>query len=205
MDKDQQLKEQLDDASKEKSRKKETCEKMKINIKSNRERFKKQENEFKGLIDDAAEMPVEENKEVEEDKEMEDAEDAEVKEQEESDDEDSQIESGAKKAKIEPEGYKQILRTKKINHTFDDEQIKVLARDKANIVRDAQVLHTELDQASPNLSIILEYKQKLNDFQDKERILRECEQFIQTSKETLNASKKKRHDEFIVGFEFISS
>ena len=44
----------------------------------------------------------------------------------------------------------------------------------------------------------------MNDFKEKEKLLRECEQFIKNSKETLNACKKKRHDEFIVGFDFIA-
>jgi len=35
-------------------------------------------------------------------------------------------------------------------------------------------------------------------------MLRDCEAFIQASKEELNAFKKKRHDEFMNGFKYIS-
>ena len=56
MKEDERLKEELDNANREKTKKKELCDKMKMNIKANRERYKKQEKEFRGLIDDEDEQ-----------------------------------------------------------------------------------------------------------------------------------------------------
>mgnify|MGYP006891311958 CR=1 FL=1 len=76
-----------------------------------------------------------------------------------------------KKAKIEAnhdvikqEGYKFFWKLKDINHTFNDEQIEILSRDKQEIRNKAQAIRSELEATNPNIQIIHEFKQKLNDF-----------------------------------------
>jgi len=45
----------------------------------------------------------------------------------------------------------------------------------------------------------------LGDYQQKEDMLRECEQFIKEKREEFNRLKKFRHDEFMKGFKLISN
>ena len=70
------------------------------------------------------------------------------------------------------------MKEKDITRVFNDAEIESLARDKALIRADAQKLRTELESSNPNIQIIHEFKQKLSDFQAKEKVLKECESFI---------------------------
>ena len=89
-------------------------------------------------------------------------------------------------------------------HTFNDAEIEVLARDKQEIRGQAQAIRSELERASPNIQIIHEYKSKNSDYEQKEKLLKDCETFIQTKRDDLNKLKRARHDEFMEGFNFIS-
>ena len=93
---------------------------------------------------------------------------------------------------------------KDISKTFNDAEIEILSRDKQDIRSDAQKIRTELEATNPNIQIIHEFKQKLEDFKSKEILLKQCENFIISRKEELNGLKKLRHDEFMTGFKFIS-
>lgn len=56
-DEENEIKNQLEVAGNEKLKYKEHCDKMKINIKGNREKYKKQEREYEGLLDDHKKAP----------------------------------------------------------------------------------------------------------------------------------------------------
>jgi len=106
---------------------------------------------------------------------------------------------------MQQEGYKYFWKQHDIQHTFTDEEIGILERDKKEIRAQAQGLRAELEEANPNIQIIHEFRKTLKDFQLKEKILRECEDFIQSRKEEMRKMKKARHDEFMDGFKFISA
>ena len=58
---------------------------------------------------------------------------------------------------------------------------------------------------NPNIQIIVDYREKLIDYKNKDKILKECEKFINETKELMQTHKQKRHDDFIEGFQFISN
>ncbi len=82
------------------------------------------------------------------------------------------------------------MKHRDITHTYNEEEIEILKRDKSEIVKASQNLKNELEGTNPNIQIIHQFKEKLNDFRIKEKSLRECESFIQIQKEKLNHLKK---------------
>ncbi len=60
----------------------------------------------------------------------------------------------------------------------------------SDIVKASQNIKKKLQGMNPNIQIIHQFKEKLNDFRIKEKSLRECESFIQIQKEKLNHLKK---------------
>ena len=223
-DRENEIKNSLDEAGKQKLKYKEHCDKMKQNIKGNREKFKKQEREFEGLIDQpkpSKEMEVvaldeesqvaESQGQLQESQQQEDSQKSQIMNSLNSEAEDAR-ESKQKQRKldlqsqhIKAQGYRYFWRQGDITHTFNDPEIAILARDKQEIRQEAQRIRAELEATNPNIQIIHEFRTKLNDCNAKEKVLKDCESFIQTEKEELNSLKKLRHDEFTTGFKFISS
>lgn len=61
-----------------------------------------------------------------------------------------------------------------------------------------------MNELNPNINIIRAYKEKMQDFKNKQTQLIECEEVISDSKESLQNIKNKRHDEFMAGLNFIA-
>ena len=62
-----------------------------------------------------------------------------------------------------------------------------------------------MQQSNPNIGVIQTYRARLQEFQEKENLLKQVESLIGDMKEEYNGLKKARHDEFMAGFNMISS
>jgi structural maintenance of chromosome 4 len=66
-------------------------------------------------------------------------------------------------------------------------------------------LSSDLEQTNPKINIIQQYRQRLQDFKEKDAKLKEVEKGLNDMKDECNTLKKRRHDEFNHGFSIISS
>ena len=92
------------------------------------------------------------------------------------------------------------MKKREIQKSFNESDIEILTRDKAVIKDYAQRIKGELESVNPNIQIIVDYREKLIDYKNKDKILKECEKFINETKELMQTHKQKRHDDFIEGF-----
>lgn len=153
-DEETEIKNKLDEEGKQKLKYKEHCDKMKHSIKGNREKFQKQEREFEGLIEDnpadgpsasqqnqVVELDVDENAPKEESEIVQSSQaggDQAVN--------NKQLKLNPNQQdQIQKEGWRFWFKGKDIMKTFVDEEIAVLARDKATIRGEAQRLRSELE------------------------------------------------------------
>lgn len=70
------------------------------------------------------------------------------------------------------EGFEFHLKHTPISYNYTDEDIERLLQDKADIKERVFHLENELQQANPNINIIMTYKQRHSEFVDREALLR---------------------------------
>jgi len=86
------------------------------------------------------------------------------------------------------------LENSDIGYTFGDEQIAQLARQKAEIHAEISMLITQLQETNPNVQILAQYRQRKQEFNEKEKTLRDLEENLAKRKAEHDALKTKRHD-----------
>jgi hypothetical protein len=78
-------------------------------------------------------------------------------------------ERGSKRLRgdVDVSTFRDFMQTKNILHTFNDVEIEILTRDKAEIKKVATELKSVLEETNPNIKVIAEFKSKRIDLNQK--------------------------------------
>ncbi|CDW77228.1 structural maintenance of chromosomes protein [Stylonychia lemnae] len=211
-----QAKQTVENAIKARNQLDEHCKKIKAKIRENRDKFKGQEQEFSYIFSDGLSLvstqtvvPVVQQQQLA----LPDRRQSTMNQSRESSHveasrlEDSQVieQSNIKRQKTEAQSFEHHLANTPITYNFNEEEIHVLTNQKNEIKQRIEFLEGEIQSQNPNINIIQQYRVRFQDYQEKQSRLKEVEDALGKMKEEHNHLKRKRHDDFMSGFQVIST
>ena len=182
----------VEEAIKQRNINDDQCKKVKAKIKDNRDKFKQQEQEFGFVFRDDMDA-------------VEDQRQGSMTPRQSIIIDVDENQNPQKRIRQGLQGFEHHLANTSIQYNFSEEEIALLVTQRPEILRRIHQLSSDLEQTNPKINIIQQYRQRLQDFKEKDAKLKEVEKGLNDMKDECNTLKKRRHDEFNHGFSIISS